>query len=170
MFQCNIISSYRPTANVLTLLMSCISTSISLKDIINLSRKNYKYKYFRAQNTRVGLSNICYTTDYTEPETPKLFSRNANIGDLTLNLYKEGLLEIQYSFIPKKDIKNLQITINIKDDESTVLNTQIKNLGNVIEGNQYFFTVKLTELSLSGFFDANNLTMAVTGGTVSYFS
>ncbi len=114
-------------------------------------------------------SNSSYT-DYTEPETPKLFSRNANIGDLTLNLYKEGLLEIQYSFIPKKDIKNLQITINIKDDESTVLNTQIKNLGNVIEGNQYFFTVKLTELSLSGFFDANNLTMAVTGGTVSYFS
>lgn len=53
-------------------------------------------------------------------------------------MYKEGLLEIQYSFIPKKDIKNLQITINIKDDESTVLNTQIKNLGNVIEGNQYF--------------------------------
>lgn len=79
-------------------------------------------------------------------------------------------MEIQYSFIPKKDIKNLQITINIKDDEITVLNTQIKNLGNVIEGNQYFFTVKLTELSLSGFFDANNPTMAVTGGTVSYFS
>lgn len=106
-------------------------------------------------------SNSSYT-DYTEPETPKLFSRNANIGDLTLNLYKEGLLEIQYSFIP--------ITINIKDAENTVLNTQIKNLGNVIEGSQYFFTVKLTELSLSGFFDANNLTMAVTGGTVSYFS
>ena len=60
-------------------------------------------------------SNSSYT-DYTEAETPKLFSRNANIGDLTLNLYKEGLLEIQYSFIPKKDIKNLQITINIKDD------------------------------------------------------
>lgn len=114
-------------------------------------------------------SNSSYT-DYTEPETPKLFSRSANIGDLTINKYKEGLLEIQYSFVPKKDIKNLQITINIKDEESNILNTQIKNLGNVIEGNQYFFTVQLTELSLSGYFNANNLTLAVTGGTVSYFS
>lgn len=101
--------------------------------------------------------------------TPHLFTRNANNNDISLNRYKESLLEIQYTFIPKVDIKNLQLTIRIKDEDNNVINTQVKNLGNVIEGNQYFFSLSLTELSISGYFDANYISITTTGGTVSFF-
>lgn len=124
----------------------------------------------KAKENKPSTNNSSNSSTIIENNTPQLFTRDANNNDINFNVYKESILEIQYTIIPKVDIKNLQLTIKIKDENNNILNTQIKNIGNVIKGNQYFFTISLSELSLTGYFNADSFSISTTGGTVSYFA
>ena len=101
----------------------------------------------------------------------KLFSRSANNGDIIidsdLDLSSFGMKCV---VSPQRDITNLELTIEFLDSNENVLTTKVKSLGNVKKGAQVSFSISIVELGLSATWKTHYARVAVSGGTVSYFS
>ncbi len=100
---------------------------------------------------------------------PQIFSRNANngdinVGDTKLNL---GSLGQDFVFLANANIKNLELTLKFYDKGNNLIATKTKFFSSVSKGNEYTFTVALTDFSLSDTFKINRVSIGVTGGTVS---
>lgn len=68
----------------------------------------------------------------------------ATMSDITGNWTNE-LLKSTFTFIPSCDIDGLELGFEIYDNDNTLLNRVIKQIGNVKEGQQYTVTITLDE-------------------------
>lgn len=98
----------------------------------------------------------------------KLISREATINDINIDTSEDISFSINYKMIPYEDIDNLELTFKFYSKSNELLATKIKNVGNVIEGNQYTVSISLTEFSFLDLFKINYARCSVTGGTVTY--
>lgn len=111
------------------------------------------------------------TTQGNTDGNTHLFSRSANNNDVKidsdLDLANFG---VKYIVMPQTDISNLQITINFLDKNKNVLTSKVENIGNVKQGVQISSSISLFDLGLSVAWNTEYNSIAVTGGTVSYFA
>ncbi len=111
------------------------------------------------------------TTQSNTDGNTHLFSRSANNNDVKidsdLDLANFG---VKYIVMPQTDIRNLQITINFLDKNKNVLTSKVENIGNVKQGVQVSSSISLFDLGLSVAWNTEYNSIAVTGGTVSYFA
>lgn len=100
-----------------------------------------------------------------------LTTRNANNSDLTIALYKESMFEREYSVVPNADIRQLVITVQYFNEDDEYLASKTIQLGNVVEGNQYFYTLTpFYDLpSFTDAFDTLKIRYGVSGGVISIF-
>ncbi|MDE6000944.1 MAG: hypothetical protein K2G96_01265 [Clostridia bacterium] len=101
----------------------------------------------------------------------KLFSRSANNNDITvtdeLDLASFGG---KYVVVPNSDINGLVITVNFLDSNQSIITSKVQSLGNVKEGVQVSFSISLFDLGITVALKIKYESIAVTGGTVSYFA
>ncbi len=98
----------------------------------------------------------------------KLISREATNNDINLDTSEEISFSINYKMIPYVDIDNLEITFKFYSKDNELLATKVKDVGNVIEGNQYTISISLSEFSFLDLFKINYARYSVTQGTVTY--
>ncbi|MDE7082343.1 MAG: hypothetical protein K2O89_01405 [Clostridia bacterium] len=103
--------------------------------------------------------------------TPQLFSRSANNGDVSIE-HSENIatLSDEFRVKPNVDIKNLQLTFKFYDNNTTLIKTIVRNLGNVSKGIEFTVSISLTEFSFTDLFKISQVSFGVTGGTVSYLA
>lgn len=103
--------------------------------------------------------------------TPQLFSRDADNGDITVDVKEELAFSFNYEVTPNVDIENLQLTFNFYNDDSRLLDTIVKNVGNVSEETVYTVSISFDELGgIFAVLDISYSRTSVSGGTVSYFA
>ena len=111
------------------------------------------------------------TTQGNTDGNTHLFKRSANNNDISvtsdLDLLSFG---VKYAIIPQKDIDGLVVTVNLLDKNKNILKSVVKSLGNVKQGVQVSFSISLLELGISVAWNTQYESIAVTGGTVSYFT
>ena len=111
------------------------------------------------------------TTQGNHSGDKQLFRRSANINDITYNLDLDlSSLGEKCTIMPNVDIDDLEITLNFLDKNKNLLDSIVKNLGNVKEGLQVNFSISLFDMGLSVAWNTKYTSMVVTGGTVSYFA
>lgn len=110
------------------------------------------------------------TTQGNSDGNTHLFKRSANINDISFD-YDFDLANLgeKIIIIPHTDIDGLQITINFLDSNKKILTSISKSLGNVKQGVQVSFSISLMDLGISVAWNTKYNSIAVTGGTVSYF-
>lgn len=96
-------------------------------------------------------------------------TKDATNDDVTINQGETGLLSYSFTFIPKKDIDDLQFKISFYDSNGKYISDITKTVGDVKKGQQYTVTVNLTELSFSQAF-SNKISVKVSGGKVALIS
>lgn len=101
--------------------------------------------------------------------SPQLFSRKATVNDLEIESQYKFPVSIDIVLRPYADINNLQLTITHYDKNGKLLETQIKTIGNVLEGGEYTTQLDITDFSLSTIWSIEKTSYQVTQGTVSYF-
>lgn len=123
--------------------------------------------YRQSQNVVDGNGTVQGNTDGNK----KLFSRSVNNGDIIvdseLDLSNFGS---KFVVMPQTDIKDLKLTINFLDGNGNQLTSKDKFLGNVKQGVSVSFSISLLDLGVSVGWNTEYTTIAVTGGTVSYFA
>ncbi len=103
--------------------------------------------------------------------TPQLFSRAADNGDITVDMKEELAFSANYEITPNVDIENLQLTFNFYNDDNSLLDTIVKNVGNVSEGTVYTVSISFDELGgIFAVLEISYSKTSVSGGTVSYFA
>ena len=103
--------------------------------------------------------------------TPQLFSRAATSKDIIVNLREDIALSANYEITPNVDIEDLQLTFKFYNDDNRLLDTIVKNVGNVSEGTVYTVSISFDELGgIFAVLDISYSRTSVSGGTVSYFS
>lgn len=146
---------------LLVFIIVVIVLGLSIFGIVKLVQHTQAQQQIDGQGTTQG---------NTDGDT-KLFSRSANNNDVKisdeLDLASFGA---KYSVLPQTDISNLEVTVNFLDENKKLLTSVVKPLGNVKEGVQVSFSISLLELGLSVAWNTKYESMAVTGGTVSYFA
>ncbi len=71
-----------------------------------------------------------------------------------------------FVFIPKSNIKGLEVTFSIRDKNNQELQTITKIIGDVKKGQQYTVSFNITELQdFATLMDSNYTQLSVTGGT-----
>ncbi len=101
----------------------------------------------------------------------KIFSRSANINDLTIESDLDLLsLGLKYTIVPKVDIENLELTIYLEDKNNQTLKTINKSLGDVKEDEIIDFSLSISDYGLSVSLKAQYQSISVSGGTVKYLS
>lgn len=111
------------------------------------------------------------TTQGNKDGNTHLFSRSANNNDILINSDLDlSSFGGKYTVTPQTDIQNLQITIYFLDKNKKTLTSKVENLGNVKQGTQVSFSISLFDLGLSVAWNTVYNSIAVTGGTVSYFA
>lgn len=111
------------------------------------------------------------TTQGNHSGDKQLFRRSANINDITYSLDLDlSSLGEKCTITPNVDIDGLEITLNFLDKNENLLDSIVKQLGNVKEGVQVSFSVSLFDMNLSVAWNTKYDSIAVTGGTVSYFA
>ncbi len=101
----------------------------------------------------------------------QLFRRSANMNDITYTLDLDlSSLGEKCTITPNVDIAGLEVTLHFLDKNKRVLDSIVKQLGNVKEGVQVSFSVSLFDIGLSVAWNTVYSSMAVTDGTVSYFA
>lgn len=111
------------------------------------------------------------TTQGNSDGNTHLFKRSANNNDIIIDSDLDlANLGGKYTVMPQTDIENLQITINYLDKNKNILTSKVQNLGDVKQGVQVNFSISLFDLGLSVAWNTQYESIAVTGGTVSYFS
>ena len=111
------------------------------------------------------------TTQGNSDGNTHLFKRSANNNDITYD-YELDLSSFgeKFTILPQTDIDNLVVTINFLDSNKKILTSISKSLGNVKQGIQVSFSISLMDLGLSVAWNTRYNSIAVTGGTVSYFA
>ena len=100
-----------------------------------------------------------------------LFKRSATLNDISYDYDIDfASLGEKIIIIPQTDIDGLQITINFLDSNKKILKSMSKSLGNVKKGVKISFSISLMDLGLSVAWNTQYNSIAVTGGTVSYFA
>lgn len=100
-----------------------------------------------------------------------LFYRDANNGDIVCDMNSDiSNLGIKILITPQQDISNLSVLISLYDKNKNVLWSTTKQLGNVTTGNQINVSYSILEIGLSNSLKGNYISVAVVGGTVSYFN
>lgn len=103
--------------------------------------------------------------------TPKPFSRSANNGDIIISSDLDlSAFGGKYIITPQTDINGLVISITYLDKNKKQLTQFTKNIGNVKKGVQVNFSISLFDLGLSVAWNTSYESIAVIGGTVSYFT
>lgn len=126
--------------------------------------KTKKFKLIICIIVLLGFTIIFFTGCIGE----KIVSRKATINDINIDTSEEIALSVNYKMIPYVDIDNLEITFKFYSKNNKLLSTKIKEVGNVIEGNQYTVSISLAEFSFLDIFKINYVRCSVTGGTVTY--
>lgn len=112
-----------------------------------------------------------HTTQGNLDGTSHLFRRSANLNDVTISTELDlASFGSKIIIMPKVDISMLEITVNFLDSNKKLLTSTSKQVGNVKKGVQATFSISLFELGFSVAWNTKYNTVAVTGGTVSYFS
>lgn len=101
--------------------------------------------------------------------SPTLTSRKATTNDIHIESDDSNLVSIELLLTPKKDIDDLEITVEYYDKNKTLLKTKVVYYGDVKEGATYSKSISISNFSLSEFFKLSYARYLVTGGTVSYF-
>ena len=127
-------------------------------------------KFVQSQQANQVVDGHGTTQGNTDGNT-HLFKRSANINDITYD-YDLDLMSLgeKITILPQTDIDGLVITINFLDSNKKILTSISKSLGNVKKGVQVSFSISLMDLGLSVALNTQYNSIAVTGGTVSYFS
>lgn len=127
-------------------------------------------KFLQSQQAQRVVDGNGTTQSNTDGNT-RLFKRSANNSDIIidsdLDLANFGG---KYTVSPQTDIDGLQITVNYLDKNKNILTSKVENLGNVKQGVQVSFSVSLFDLGLNVAWNTEYESIAVTGGTVSYFA
>jgi len=93
-------------------------------------------------------------------------SRKAENKDVFLTEKVELSLSLQFAMIPNENIKNLEIDFSFYNN-SQIITTKKRILGNVTKGMEYTITFYLSEFSFSQFSFITKYSYTVTSGTVS---
>lgn len=116
-------------------------------------------------------SSGAINTTTTTTITPKLFTRDANSGDIVVDSELDfSSLGAKFVITPQRDIDGLKIEINFLDKNKETLYTKKKTLGNVTKGVQVSFSISLFDLDITTVFKTEYTSISVTAGTVSWFS
>ena len=111
------------------------------------------------------------TTQGNSDGNNHLFKRSANNRDISVDSDIDfSSFGIKYTILPQTDIDGLVVTINLLDSNKKIINSVVKSLGNVKQGVQINFSISLFDLGLSVAWNTKYESIAVTGGTVSYFA
>lgn len=111
------------------------------------------------------------TTQGNTDGATHLFKRSANNNDIIIDSDLDlSSLGAKYIILPQTDIDNLQITINFLDKNKEILTSKVEMIGNVKKGVQVNFSISLFDLGFSVAWNTQYESLAVTGGTVSYFA
>lgn len=127
-------------------------------------------KFIQYQQSKSVVDGSGTTLGNTDGNT-QLLSRSARNSDIVvdsdLDLASFGS---KYTIMPQTDIDGLQVTIYFLDKNEKQLTSKIETLGNVKKGVQVSFSISLFDLGLSVAWNTEYTSVAVTGGTVSYFA
>lgn len=127
-------------------------------------------KFVQCQETKTVVDGNGTTQGNNDGNT-NLFSRSANNGDVVIDSDLDLMsLGGKYTVLPQTDIDNLEITVNYLDKNKNLLTSKTKYLGNVKKGVQVSFSFSITDLGVSVVWNTQYESIAVTGGTVSYFA
>lgn len=74
-----------------------------------------------------------------------------------------------FVFTSNTDIKNLILKFSFYDSSRSLITSKTKTIGNTTKGTQYSVSFSITDFSFLDNFKINSVSIAVTGGTVSYF-
>ncbi len=99
-----------------------------------------------------------------------LLERSATNNDIRVETNNDFSFSIRSTVTPNVDIHNLDLTFSFLDANNTVLDTKVRNIGNVSADVDYTVEFSLTEFSLTELFYIRKYSVTVTGGTVSYFA
>lgn len=125
------------------------------------------FQYWQSKSIVDGSGSTQSNTDGNNHLLKRSATRNDIVVDSDTNLASMGA---KYKVIPQIDIENLQITVNYLDENKRILVSKVKNLGNVTKGEKIEFTISIVDISLSDAWNTRYESIAVTGGTVSYFA
>lgn len=91
-------------------------------------------------------------------------AQKATLNDIDGNWTQTATTQ-SYIFIPKNNIDGLEFTFTLKDKNNQTIDTIIKKVGNVKEGQQYTVTIDLLEVdSLSSFLNISTTLIKVSAG------
>lgn len=96
-----------------------------------------------------------------------IHTREATINDITIDNSNDFALSMNYTMIPKVDIKNLELKFEYKNSKGKILSTKKKTIGTVKKGIQYKIKINLTEFGLFDLFKISYASISVSEGTVS---
>lgn len=103
-------------------------------------------------------------------DTPTLITRKATINDINIQKDESNLVSIEMIIVPKRDIEDLEITVNYFSSSNKLLKTVTENFGDVKKNGRYTKQVYITDFSVSQIFQLSYCEYKVTGGRVSYFA
>ena len=127
-------------------------------------------KFIQYEQSQAVVDGNGTTQGNTDGNT-HLFKRSANNNDIVvdadLDLTSFG---VKCVIMPQTDIEGLVVRVNFLDKNKNIIDSVTKNLGNVTKGVQVSFSISLFDLGLSVAWNTNYESVAVIGGTVSYFA
>lgn len=109
-------------------------------------------KHSTSQGCFIAIATIIIVVVLTVLCLHFLIKRNATNADVIINKGETNLFSYSYTFIPQKDIDELQFEISFYDNNRKLISNITKSIGDVEKGKQYSVTINLTELSLSQVF------------------
>ncbi len=130
----------------------------------------FNYSNQSQNNTSQNSSENSTTIGPNQSDTPSLFHRNATVNDIEIEISQEFSFSNNYTVTPKVDIADLELTFMFYDENSELLCTKVKQVGNVSEGITYTVSISLSEFSISQLWNMDRVRYTVSGGSVSYFA